>query len=152
MQRSPGLTWLSIPSFEEGDGIKPTLHLQWYAPGGSNGLINVLSQCDPTEAPHLFWRSQMLAVNKTITFYYADSRCDINWLFAFDGEVWEMLRSRQNKNIHVPLKKKWYSTPARIYSPPLIRTSPILQWNTRSRVFFHYHLLNGYRHHSEPWD
>ena len=40
----------------------------------------------------------MLAMNKIITFYDTDSRCDINWLFAFDEEVWEILWSRQNKN------------------------------------------------------
>ena len=87
MQRSPGLTWLSIPSFEEGDGIKPTLHLQWYAPGGNDELMNVLSHWDPSEVPHLFGMSQMLAMNKTIAFYDTDSRRDINWLFAFDEKV-----------------------------------------------------------------
>ena len=61
---------MSIPRFEEED--EP---------------MNVLSQCDPSEAPHLFGRSQMLAMKKTITSYDADSRCEINWFFAFDEEV-----------------------------------------------------------------
>ena len=41
----------------------------------------------------------MLAMKKTITSYDADSRCEINWFFAFDEEVWEIKQSRQNKNM-----------------------------------------------------
>ena len=57
----------------------------------------------------------MLAVNKTITFYYADSRCDI-------------------KNIHVPLKKKWYST--YLFTSSYSHVSNIAMEHPLSRFFF----------------
>ena len=130
MQRSPGLTWLSIPSFEEGDGIKPTLHLQWYAPGGNDELMNVLSHWDPSEVLHLFGMSQMLWTKQLLSMILIAGVISTGYL-----HLMRKFKRFCDRDKTKTRKEKWYSIPAHIYSPLLIRTLLILQWKIRSRFF-----------------